>query len=95
MENSNDKGRMIGALIIGGLVGATLGILFAPHKGSKTRSKLVSGAKDLAEDLKQKMKSEAIALRNKATELEGLAEDKLHDLTTSIRQKKDAILDHS
>ena len=95
MENTNNNGKMIGALVIGGLVGATLGILFAPHKGSKTRSKLMRGAKDLAEDLKDKMKAEATALRNKASELEGLAENKLHDFTSGIRQHQDAMVDHS
>ena len=95
METTNNTGKMIGALVVGGVIGATLGILFAPHKGSKTRSKLMRGAKDLAEDLKQKMKTEATALRNKANELEGLAEEKLHGFTSSIRQSEDALVDHS
>jgi gas vesicle protein len=95
MENSNDTGKVIGALLLGALVGAAFGVLFAPDKGSQTRNKLIGGAKGLAEDLKKKIKEEASALRNKAEELEVLAEDKLSDMTKDIKQKVDAMKDHN
>jgi gas vesicle protein len=41
--------------VIGGVaVGAILGILFAPHKGSKTRKKILNKGKDYADELKSK-----------------------------------------
>ena len=52
MSDSNDTGKVIGAAVIGVLVGAALGILLAPEKGSETRKKMMQGFKDLAEDLK-------------------------------------------
>ncbi|MDA8244962.1 MAG: YtxH domain-containing protein [Elusimicrobia bacterium] len=33
-------GEIIGAFIVGGLIGAALGILFAPARGEETREKL-------------------------------------------------------
>ncbi|MFZ4106274.1 YtxH domain-containing protein [Flavobacterium sp.] len=59
MENSKNTGKIIGGLVIGALAGATLGVLFAPNKGSKTRNKITGGSENLAKDLKKKIKNEA------------------------------------
>lgn len=91
MQNSNDTAKVIGALLLGAITGAALGVLFAPNRGSETRSKLVDGAKDLAGDLKRKIKDEVNSLRNKAEELEGLAEDRLDDITRNVKQKVDGL----
>lgn len=42
------------ALVAGVAVGAVVGILFAPDKGTKTREKIVSKTKDFADDMKDK-----------------------------------------
>jgi len=52
MENSNDLGKMLGALLVGAAVGGVLGILFAPAKGSETRKKITDGTDDLTKSLK-------------------------------------------
>ncbi|MBA3663068.1 MAG: YtxH domain-containing protein [Bacteroidetes bacterium] len=86
MENSNNT-KVIGALVLGALVGAALGVLFAPDKGSVTRSKLAGGAKDLTEDLKKKIYDEIAALRTKAEELEKLTVEKVNEGLNNIKQK--------
>lgn len=55
MENSNNSGRMLGALLVGAAIGGALGILFAPDKGSRTRQKISGKADDLTDSLKDKI----------------------------------------
>ena len=47
------KKRSIGSLIFGAMIGASLGILFAPKKGSQTRKELKEKMLDLIDDAKE------------------------------------------
>lgn len=46
----------IGLLLLGAAVGAAIGVLMAPAKGSDTRKKVFKGAEDLVDDLKEKIR---------------------------------------
>jgi gas vesicle protein len=48
-------GKVIGALIFGAAVGAAVGVLLAPEKGSEMRKKLLNGLKDIADELGEKI----------------------------------------
>lgn len=54
MEDSNNTGKIIGALLIGAVIGGALGILFAPAKGSETRKKIAGASEDYTDALKEK-----------------------------------------
>jgi gas vesicle protein len=55
--SSNNTAKIIGATLIGVAVGGLLGVLFAPDKGSATRSKIFKKGQDLTHSMKEKFNS--------------------------------------
>ncbi len=49
-----ESGKTAAGVLLGVGVGALLGILFAPDKGSKTRQRIMDKGQDYADDLKGK-----------------------------------------
>ena len=83
MKNSNVNGKVLGAVIVGTILGGAIGLLFAPYKGSRTRNRIARRSKDLT----NKLKDEANTLLMKAEKLERLAEEKIQNLTNKVKDK--------
>lgn len=69
------SGKVLLGLLAGVAIGATLGILFAPEKGIKTRSLISKKSDDYAEELEQQLTK---FLENFSTKLETVKEDVVH-----------------
>ena len=52
-----ESGKVVLGVLAGVAIGAVLGILLAPEKGSVTRNKILSKGEDLTNDLTQKFDS--------------------------------------
>lgn len=89
MEDSSNRAnntlKVLAAFSFGSLLGATLGILFAPDKGSVTRHKITGEAEDLVEEFRTKMKEKVEEMRAKAEQLEKLTEEKIQAMTKSVK----------
>jgi gas vesicle protein len=74
MENSNNTGKLVGALMLGALVGGALGLLFAPHKGSETRRRIAGEADDLTAGVKEKFEDFLNEIKSEMEKVKDMAD---------------------
>jgi gas vesicle protein len=95
-----NNGKILMALLLGAAAGATLGVLFAPDSGVKTRKKISGWKDDLEEELTSryeqgrdtvdeftsKVKETVDEWRGKAEEMKDRAKDEVDEVKSKAKQ---------
>lgn len=89
---ANNTGQTVLALLTGAAIGAGLGILYAPDKGTKTRDNINKGAKKAQKQLTKQLKETTNKLGTKASAARLSFENKLEDTLSSASYKADDVL---
>lgn len=87
METSNTIGKQIVGLLVGAAIGTTLGVLFAPNKGSRTRGRISTRARYIARDVKRKFSNEVDMMAEEAEKMGEKVEATVDELTDSKKKK--------
>ena len=89
---SNTTGNTLLAVLAGVAIGAGLGILYAPDKGSKTRGKLKDGFDDAKNDLQSKFDTVSLQLTDKLTTAKFALEETYEDLVSNMSHKTEEVI---
>jgi len=84
-------GKTLLGLLAGAAIGATLGILFAPDKGSETRKKLSKKGVDLADDLKYQFYELVDSFTKKAEKVKEEGKDFVGKAKTKYDEAKSGV----
>jgi len=90
MKNSN----VVLGILAGAAVGALIGILYAPDKGSNTRKKIYRKGEDVVGDLQEK----AHKLSEKASDLAQKASrlvDKVNESVTNVKREAHDVVENA
>ncbi|WP_426062493.1 YtxH domain-containing protein [Flavobacterium sp. DSP2-3-1] len=89
---SNTTGNTLFAILAGVAIGAGIGILYAPDKGSKTRRKLKDGFDGAKNDLQNKLDSVSVQLSDQLTTAKFDLEETYEDLVSNMSHKTEEVI---
>ena len=88
----NNKGTILISFLAGAVVGAGLGILFAPYKGSKIRGKIKHGIVDTAHDLSERLKQAKEELTKSANDKKEAFDNQLEVAISKMSYKAEDMI---
>jgi gas vesicle protein len=91
---SNNTGNTIIAILVGATIGAGLGILFAPDKGSKTREKIKDGFDDVKNNLNDKLHEVTEKLRSKGVLNKEDIDRNYDNIVASLSEKTEDVVSY-
>jgi len=89
---SNNSGNTLLGVLAGIAIGAGLGILFAPDKGSKTRKIVKDGITDAKNDLHDKFDAVSSQLNDKLTTAKFDLEETYEEMVSNMSHKTEDVI---
>jgi gas vesicle protein len=90
---SNNTGHTIIALLTGALVGAGIGILFAPDKGSVTRQKIKTGMEEAKDEMEHKFQELITLMKHKGAGMKADLESGIENMVSSGSYKAEEAIE--
>jgi len=89
---ANSTGNTIVAILVGAAIGAGIGILFAPDKGSKTRGKIIEGLDDAKHNLQDKYHDVSAKLLNKVLVAKDDIDGNYENIVSTLSHKTEDVI---
>ncbi|HMK06039.1 MAG TPA: YtxH domain-containing protein [Flavobacterium sp.] len=89
---SSNSGNAMFALLAGAAIGAVVGILYAPDKGTRTREKLREGFDDAKNNLKDKLENASDELKNRFSGASFDLEETYENLVSNMSHKAEDVI---
>jgi gas vesicle protein len=86
-----NTGKVILGVVAGVALGAALGILFAPDKGTSTRKKISKKRNDLTEDLERKFNKFVDGFKKKFDDLQEEANDMVDEMKVRVKETPEKV----
>ena len=89
---SNNAGSTLLAVLTGAAIGAGVGILFAPDKGSRTRGKIKDGFEESKTEIKHKLEKATQDLKSRFSTAKGDLEETFDDMVSKMSNKTEDVI---